>query len=107
MALDTSGVALGTLIAKALALPAPPTNPSPAQLATYNAAVAAQLATWTTVAQQILTYLVANTVVNTTVSTTDTIGPSGVATIVAPSGGGPCTGTASGTGTGTGNGTIS
>jgi hypothetical protein len=96
MALDTSGAALGALIAAALGLPDPPTNPSPAQLASYLASKQAQIDNWTIISAQILQYITANAVVNTT----DTLPLAGVATIIAPSGGGPCTGTGSGTGTG-------
>lgn len=96
MALDVSGATLGAAIAAALALPPPPTNPTPAQEASYVAAKAAQIATWTTIAQQILTYLVANTQVVVNVTTTDTVLVTAVTTGVA---------TAPGTGTGTGSGT--
>lgn len=111
MPLDPTGAVPGALIATALALPTPPVNPTPEQEASYVAAVAAQKATWITICQVLMQYLISNTVVTTNVNTTDsiTIGPSGVATIIAPSGGGPCTGgaTGSGTGSGTGTGTIS
>lgn len=100
MPLDVSGATLGALIANALNLPPPPTNPTPEQEAQYNASKAANLATWTAVSAQIISYLVANTVVTTTDQVT--IPPTGVATIISSPTGGPCTGTAIGTGTGTG-----
>ena len=96
MPLDVSGAALGTLIANALALPEAPVNPTPAQTASYLAAKAQQVIDWTTISQQILTYLVANTIVNTTdsVPALGLTSPGGTAPA-------PVTGTASGTGIGT------
>lgn len=110
MVLDQSGVIPGTLIATALGLPPPPTNPTPEQEATYLAAVAANKATWITIMSVLIPYLTQNTVVNTTdtistVTTTVTLPATGVATIIAPPSGGPCTGTGTGTGSGTGSGT--
>lgn len=107
MALDLSGAALGSLIAQALALPTPPVNPTPAQEAIYTAAVAAQLKTWTTVSKVILTYITTNAVVNTNDTVTTNANTAELATVIAPSGGGPCTGTLAANGTGTGTGTIS
>lgn len=97
MALDISGTALGTLIATALALPTPPIDPLPEQLVAYNAAVAANLTTWITISQQILTYITTNAVV----ATTDSVTVPGTG-LVAPVGGGPVTGAAVGSGSGTG-----
>ena len=96
MPLDVSGSALGALIANALALPEPPVNPTPAQTAAYLAAKAQQVIDWTTISQQILSYLVANTVVNTT----DSVPALGLTSAggMSPT---PVTGTASGTGVGT------
>lgn len=107
MPLDPTGAIPGALIATALNLPPPPTNPTPAEEAQYLAAVAANKATWIAVCSALMPYLIANTVVTVTVTTNDeiTIPPSGVATIIAPPSGGPCTGAATGTGTGMGGGT--
>lgn len=96
MALDKTGIILGGLIAKALALPTPPTNPTPEQEAAYVSAQAAQLATWTTISQQIINYLIDNT----TVTTSDTV--SGAGSQLNDSTSHPCSGTLNSTGTGTG-----
>jgi hypothetical protein len=107
MSLDQSGVNLGTLIANALNLPPAPVNPTPEQEAAYLAAQAQQLATWITIAQQIIVYLVANTQVATTSTINTNNSNEELASVIAPSGGGHCTGTLTGTGTGKGIGTIS
>jgi hypothetical protein len=80
MPLDPTGASLAVLILATL----PPTEipPSPA-------GIAANLAHWTAVSKAIVDYFIANTLV--------TLPVAGVATIVAPPGGGPCTGTGTGT----------
>jgi|HubBroStandDraft_2_1064218.scaffolds.fasta_scaffold119954_4 hypothetical protein len=85
MALDPTGATLAALIVSAL----PPIldgtgNPNPA-------ATAAQLAFWTTISAKIITYIQTNAQVATTASV--------VSTVIAPSGGGPCTGALAATGT--------
>ena len=93
MSMDLTGATLADLIVQALNLPPPPTNPTPAQQAQYLDQVQKQKETWTTICNQLLTYI-AN---NATVTTTDTVPASGID----DSTGHACTGTATGTGTGT------
>lgn len=93
MSLDLTGVALADLMAAAgFGPPALPANPSTAQIAAYNTAVAEQAAAFSV----ILTYLVNNVVV----ATTDSV--SVPAAGILDHTGAACTGTATGTGTGTG-----
>ena len=65
MTMDLTGVTLAKEIVIALNIPAPPTNPTSDQEAAYQSAVQAQIATWTTICNQMLTYISANAVVST------------------------------------------
>jgi hypothetical protein len=58
--MDLTGKTLANLIVNALlaqGIPTPPTNPTPDQEAAYQAVLAAQTTTWTTICENILTYV--------------------------------------------------
>ena len=79
MSMDNSGTALAKLIVASLPVPA---GISPAEIAVMQAS---NLAFWTTVCQQFIIYIQSNATISTTAPV--------VSSVVAPSGGGPCTGT--------------
>lgn len=60
MTMDLTGATLANLIVPALGVPTPPTNPTPDQYAAYESALAAQVATWTIICNQILSYVSSN-----------------------------------------------
>lgn len=90
MSMDLTGATLAQAIVTALGIPTPPgAGASADQIAAYQSALASQLATWTTICNQILTYVHNNASVAVSVPATGLNDSTGHA----------CTGTASGTGT--------
>lgn len=55
--MDLTGSDLAQLLVAALGLPTPPVNPTPAQLAAYQATLAQQKVVWTTISNVLLTYI--------------------------------------------------
>ena len=92
MTMDSSGAALAALIVAALP---PVAGATPSETASINAA---NLSYWTVICGQFITYVQSNAVVTTVDSVTAAV----VSTVIAPSGGGPCTGALASTGTGLG-----
>jgi hypothetical protein len=92
MVMDSSGVALATLI---VAAQPPIAGATPAETAAIQSA---NLAYWTIICAQIISYVQANAVV----ATVDSVTAAVVASVIAPTGGGPCSGALNSTGTGVG-----